>query len=113
MRKALSVALGLALVGGVIIASADRAQARPQYLKAFTTQYPDVKDAGKVKCGVCHPEKSKKVRNAYGKAMGGGLGMKNQKDKAKLTEALKKAESMKGEGGKTFGEQLKGGGLPK
>ena len=113
MRKALSVALGLALVGGVIIASADRAQARPQYLKAFTTQYPNVTDAKKVKCGVCHPEKSKKVKNAFGKAFGGGVGMKNQKDAAKLKEALMKAEAVKGEGGKTFGEQLKGGSLPK
>lgn len=113
MRKALSVALGLALVGGAIIASADRAQARPQYLKAFTTKYPDVKDAAKVKCGVCHPEKSKKVKNDYGKAVGAGVGKKNQKDAEKLKEALMKAEAAKGEGGKTFGEQLKGGSLPK
>lgn len=113
MRKVLSVALGLAFVGGLLVAATGSAQARPQYLKAFQGKYPDVKEAAKVKCGVCHPEKNKKVRNAYGKALGGGLTKKNEKDADALKKALTGAEAKKGEGGKTFGEQLKAGELPK
>lgn len=113
MRNVLNVALGLVFVGGLMLVSADKAEARPQYLKSFTTEYPDVKEAAKVKCGVCHPEKDKKVRNGYGKAFGGGLTKKNEKDMDALKAALKKGEEGKGEGGKTFGEQLKAGELPK
>ena len=113
MRNVLKFSLVVLFVGGLMIATADHAEARPQYLKAFTTAYPGVKAATKVKCGVCQPEKSKKVRNGYGKAFGGGLTKKNEKDKAALKAALTKGEAGKGEGGKTFGEQIKAGELPK
>ena len=113
MRKTLFVGIASAIVFALFMTGVDSAQARPQYLKAFTTQYPALKAAAtKKKCGVCHPEKSKKVRSAYGKAMGAKVGKKNQKDAAALKKALLEAEKAKGKGGKTFGEQIKGGALP-
>lgn len=113
MRKVIGVVCGVALAALLTLAATSTVEARPQYQKAFLAQYPDVTEAKKVKCGVCHPEKSKKVRNAYGKAVGEGVGEKNQKDEAKIKEALAKAEAKKGEGDQTFGEQLKAGKLPK
>ena len=98
--------LGLAIAG-------NQAEARPNYLKAFTAEYPAVKEAASVKCGVCHPERSKKVRNGYGKAFGGGLGAKKVKDAKKLKAAFSAAakEPSKTEG-KTYGDLLKDGKLP-
>ena len=59
------------------------AEARPAYNKAYIAKH----GKNEKKCGVCHPEKSKKVRNDYGKAMGKALGGKNIKD----ADAIKKA----------------------
>ncbi|MEO1996963.1 MAG: hypothetical protein ABGZ17_16980 [Planctomycetaceae bacterium] len=113
MRKSLVAIIASAIVFALFMTGADSVQARPQYLKAFTGQYPALKAAAtKKKCGVCHPEKKKKVRNAYGKAMGAKVGKKNQKDKDALKKALLEAEKAKGKDGKTFGEQLKGEKLP-
>jgi hypothetical protein len=106
--------LGAAIVAVMFTANADQAEARPPYLKAFVTAYPNLKDAAKAaKCGVCHPVKDKKKRNDYGMALGKAIGKKNEKDAAKLAEALKKTEKEKsGTEGKTYGDLIKDGKLP-
>jgi len=90
------------------------AQARPQYVKAFITAYPALKtEAEAAKCGICHPEEKKSVRNDYAKAFGAGLPEKNAKAEDALAAALKKAEAEKsGTEGKTFGDLIKDGKLP-
>lgn len=112
---------GVALFGLMLVASQNSAEARPQYLKhktepekSFLGMYPDVKEAETLKCGVCHPEKSKKVRNNYGKAIQKALGdKKNEMDADKIAAALKEAEKApSGTEGKTFGDLLKAGQLP-
>jgi hypothetical protein len=85
------------------------AQARPQYFKSFGEEYPNVKEAATAKCAVCHEGEGKKVRNAYGKAVGGAVGAANEKDVEKIKAALKKVA----EEHKEFGEKLKDGKLPK
>lgn len=109
------LALGFicAAVVGLLSATADHAQARPQYNKAFLAKYPALADAAKkVKCNVCHEGKSKKMRNIYGKALQKHIG-KNEKDKAKIDAALtateKEPSAVKG---KTFGDLIKEGKLP-
>ena len=109
MRKLIAVA-----VAGLILASAfaGGADARPAYKSAFEKKYPKVKENNKITCGVCHPEKSKKVKNDYGTALGKVI-KKNEKDKDKIAEALGKIESEKSSvEGKTFGDLLKDGKLP-
>ncbi len=110
--KKVAVVCGLALVAAVVLGGVETAEARPTYLKAFATQYPDLADKAKeAKCGVCHPGKSKKERNEYGMALGKLTG-KNQKDAEKLKEALVGAAKAKAKSGKTFGEIIEGGDLP-
>jgi hypothetical protein len=112
MRKCLTwiscFAALTAFVGG------PEAYARPQYVKAFITEYPALKtEAEAAKCGLCHPEEKKSVRNDYGKALGTALGEKNVKADDKLAEALKKSEKEKSAvEGKTFGDLIKAGKLP-
>jgi hypothetical protein len=93
---------------------APEAEARPQYLKSFAKQYPALEaSARKVKCGVCHYGKSKKNKNDYGAAFGGGLSGKNEKDADALIEALVGAEEKPSAvEGKTFGDRIKEGELP-
>lgn len=102
-----------AFAGLLLIGSSD-SQARPQYGKAFPTEYPKLAEQAKeAKCGLCHPGKSKKMRNSYGMAVGAGLGMKNQKNAKMISAALKGAESKKSDvEGKTFGDLIKEGKLP-
>lgn len=103
---------GLAVAGAVAFQGAS-AQARPQYLGAFKTQYAALAaEADKAKCGICHPVMDKKTRNDYGKALTGALGTPNVKDADALKAALTKAEAGKGADGKTFGEIIKSGKLP-
>ena len=88
-----ALVFGLAIAGFMLVSGEQTAQARPQYMKAFTTAYEGLADdAKKVKCGLCHGKK-KSERNAYGMAFGKGLGKKNEKDAAKLAEALKAADA--------------------
>ena len=47
----------------------------------------------KVGCSVCHPQKSKKTRNHYGAALQEALDKKNEKNKARIKDALKKIEN--------------------
>lgn len=113
MSKKLFAVLGaFALVGLAI--SAPEAQARPSYPKMFIGKYENMKDlVAEVKCGVCHPEMDKKIRNDYGKALVEALdGAKNAKEDA-FNAALEKAAAAKNGDGKSFGELIKDGKLPK
>jgi ABC-type Na+ efflux pump permease subunit len=102
------------------------ANSRPQYLKAFNTKYlkpegsadekafaAEVKEA---KCAVCHEGTSKKNRNAYGKELAKLLIPPNEKDPAKIDEALDKAAEMHVDANDpkspTFADLIKQGKLP-
>lgn len=112
MRKSLTWIACCAVLSAFL--GGPEAQARPQYVKAFITAYPALKtEAEAAKCGICHPEEKKAVRNDYGKAFGSGLTEKNAKGEEALAAAIKKAEGEKSEtDGKTFGELIKEGKLP-
>lgn len=113
MQK-LSLRLGMLAVIAMIVSmtASNRADARPQYLKAFAGKYSKLAaQAKKAKCGVCHFGKSKKNRNDYGKALGKHTG-KNQKDAAKLGAALDAAAKEKNAKGVTFGSLIEAGKLP-
>jgi hypothetical protein len=110
------------VVAGVLAASmfvitGDEASARPKYVKALNSTYPDLAQKqgtdGKLTCAVCHPDKDKKKRNNYGVALAGKLEKKNESDEDKIAEALKKTEGeMSKTEGKTFGDLIKAGELP-
>ncbi|MBL9123394.1 MAG: hypothetical protein JNG90_07155 [Planctomycetaceae bacterium] len=119
----------VALIVGVATLAAVRvetAQAMPPFKKAFDAKYvkPDSADdkekafaaeAKKVNCNVCHKGKSKKMRNAYGEAVDKFI-EKNEKDPAKIEEALTKAAQEKSKpddaASPTFGELIEQGQLP-
>ena len=107
---------GLALGVFSLVATPDRADARPQYRKAFATKYKELKELeSEKKCGVCHPSgDNKKINNDYGEALKKHLGNnKNVKDEKKLDEALTAIEKEKSKvEGKTFGDLIKEGKLP-
>ena len=78
-KKVLAVLGGLAVLG--IYTTSPEADARPQYAKGFITAYPKLEEAAKkAKCGLCHEGETKKVRNAYGKAVQAGVTKKNEKN---------------------------------
>jgi len=108
MRKLICVA-----VAGLMLASAftGGADARPAYMKKFKSKYTKVAENNKITCAVCHPAKSKKERNDYGKALGKSVS-KNEKDDTKIGEALDKAAKEKNADGKTFQSLLDEGKLP-
>lgn len=106
---------GAVMAGLCLLSSAQVAQARPDYNKAFWDVYKKElgSQADSVKCGACHFGQEKKNRNDYGKAMGEAVGGKNEKDAEKIKAALKKAEGGKSAtDGKTFGDLIKDGKLP-
>jgi hypothetical protein len=95
------------------LVTADVANARPQYCKAFIGHYTNVAEAGAAKCAICHVGSDKKMRNNYGDALDAALPGKNCKDDAAIKEALVKIEGEKSAvNGKTFGDLLKAGQLP-
>ena len=113
-------AAGFALAGlaaAALLVPAPEAQARPKHLSIFGKFYEkelDKETIGKSKCNVCHEktQKSKKFRNPYGMELS-KLIEKNEKDEAKVIEALKKvAESKSCVEGKTYGDLIKDGKLP-
>ena len=112
------MAAGVLMLGG-----SESAEARPQYFKAFTDNYPDLKKEIAVqKCNVCHFGKDKKDRSNYGEAFGKTLSKvvgdpqaKNvpAKQLPKIKEAVKKTEEEKSAvADKTFGDLLKEKKLP-
>jgi hypothetical protein len=113
--------------------SAERAQSRPQYAKAFVAKYtkPDSTNADdkafaeavkSAKCGVCHEGDSKKNRNAFGKVLAeiikpkDATDWKGEKDAKKIDEALEKAVAAhvdaKNDKSPTFADLIKAGKLP-
>lgn len=119
--------LTAALAGGLVMSLPVRtAQATMNFKNAFEAKYvkADSTDAAEqalaaavkeAKCNVCHTGTSKKMRNAYGKALDQLLD-KAEKDPVKITEALEKVAAEKSNpedaNSKTFGELLKEGKLP-
>lgn len=117
MRKSWTwFACGVVLAGAALTSAPRDAQARPGYLKNFSTAYPALKEqADTIKCGICHFGESKKNRNDYGKALTEALGegVKDVKVEKTVIDAMKKAEAGKSSTeGKTFGELIKDGKLP-
>ncbi len=90
------------------------ASARPGYLGAFNAVYEVKPDStlGKAKCQVCHNGPDKKVRNAYGQALGKALGKENASTD-EVTTAIKKVANEKSTDKKTtFGALIKADKLP-
>ena len=111
MRRMIACAVATLLISSLLYNGAD---ARPQYKSAFQKKYTKVAANNKITCDACHVkgEKDKKKRNNYGTALA-KIVKKNEKDKAKIGEALTKAEKEKsGTDGKTFGDLLNDGKLP-
>ena len=107
-----AIGAGMFLAGSWLL-TADVADARPAYCKAFIGHYTNVAEAGAAKCAICHAGEDKKLRNNYGEAFGAALPGKNCKDEAAIKETLLKAEAGKSAvEGKTFGDLLKAGQLP-
>jgi hypothetical protein len=100
-------------VAGVVIGFGTSAEARPPYKKVFEATYEKVAKDNKVDCNSCHvADKDKKERNNYGEALAKNIA-KNEKDEAKIKEALVKTEKEKSAvKDKTFGDLLKDGKLP-
>jgi len=119
MRKVLGAGAALLVTYAILLSLAPRADARPQYQKAFQKQYPKVTAAKKAKCNTCHRKKKAgekgKPRNIYGLALRKFLPKKkNCKDAKKIVEALTKTEKVVVKKGskETFGDRLKKGKLP-
>ncbi len=96
----------------VLLAFASQAHARPLYLTTFIKKYPKVAAAARAaKCAVCHPVKNKKMRNAYGMALGRHIGM-NQKVPGLIDKAFAATEKVEVVNGQTYGDILAAGQLP-
>ncbi len=110
----LTVIMGLAVAGMVLMTSSQQAEARPKYIKVFAKTYPKLAKLAKAqKCLVCHPKKSKKVINSYGKSVKPGLPKKNCKDEDAIKKAIVGAEGKESDvAGKTFGQLIEDGKLP-
>jgi hypothetical protein len=92
-------------------------QFEAKYVKADSTDPNDVKLAAafkKVSCGTCHvnPQKSKKVRNEYGKELNKIITKADKNDKDKIQAAMDTVAKLKSASGVTFGEKIAGGKLP-
>jgi hypothetical protein len=113
MRKLVSCVVAVAFAGLLFVSQPEPAQARMEYLKAFSGKYDKVKDAANTKkCGVCHGAQ-KKDRSDYAKAIEKALGAKMVKDMDKINKALDEAaKGDSGNGGKTYGDLLNDGTLP-
>jgi hypothetical protein len=136
-------AAGLMLLGVAVTLCfwVSKAQALPEFKKAFQEKYvdssdnPDFKAAFKeASCNVCHVkgDRNKKHRNEYGKllakytggsvvkdrnaaeASGGDSAKKDVMDKAlkALAEGFDKVADEKSSSGDTYGERIKAGKLP-
>ncbi len=121
-RRLIAAAAFVALAAGLILApapnGADKAEARPQYVKPFGLLYQGDLGAGTIKknrCDICHEKtqpKNKKIRNPYGAEMAKLLG-ENEKDQAVITKSLQDvADKQSCVSGKTYGDLIKDGKLP-
>jgi hypothetical protein len=119
--------MGLVLGLVTIAWTVQTASALPPFNKEWTAKYVEgnsnakfVEAVGTAKCNVCHEGTSKKMHNAYGKAVQKYLTKAKYNEikedeaagKKYILEGLQKAEAEKAANGKTYGELLKGGTLP-
>ena len=96
----------------VMLGHVQPAFARKQYMDAFKAKYPKVVAAEKVTCAMCHPARSKKVRNEFGKDLA-KLVAKKEKDKDAIAAAFDKlAEQKSPIEGKSYGDLLNAGMMP-
>lgn len=114
MSRGSMFVMACAAFGVALLFAPQSGEARPAYNGEFGKAYPKVVEANKdAKCNVCHVGTKKSDRNDYGVALTKLL-EKNEKDVAKIGEALKKAEGLKAKDSdtETFGDRLKAGKLP-
>ena len=108
--------IAIMLAVGSFALSATPAFAVKQFYDEFKNVYGSSLDqaaVAKAKCNICHEGKSKKDKNAYGKALDKLLDRKTDaKNPAKIREALESVAGMKSPSGKTWGEIIKSGKLP-
>ena len=129
MKKLLLPLLCGALVAGAMLwLGTPQAKAIKQFKDQFEAKYvkPDSKDpkekaladaAAKAKCLICHEGKSKKSRNAYGRALAELLDRKKDRDnqekiQAALDAVAKKRSNPDVANSPTFGDLIAGGKLP-
>jgi hypothetical protein len=128
MNKVLLRSVCVAVVAISLFWLADSsAKAMKPFRDEFMAKYvkPDSADAKEkafaeavqaAKCNVCHQGKSKKERNAYGRALNKFLSEDDAENKEKIRAALDKAAAMKSNTddpkSPTFGELIKAGKLP-
>jgi predicted alpha/beta hydrolase family esterase len=113
MRKLVTIAIAVAVVGAMTVSGPNQANARPEYQKAFLAKYTKLSQADQdKKCAMCHGAENKKQRSAYAEALGKALGAKMVKDVEKINAALTEVESKEYEDGKTYGSLLNEGKLP-
>jgi len=70
------------------------ATARPLYLSVFKQMYFSRLPQAKVACAACHPSKSKRQRNHYGRILEEALGQKKVKDREHIRQAMKSIEHL-------------------
>jgi cytochrome c553 len=129
MKKAFWILSAAAVIGGLIISSA---QAVPEFKKEFDAKYvnKDSTDAtvktfseaaGKANCLICHGKNAAgkqdtKIRNAYGQSLNKLLKKTDKKDVMKIQKALDTVAAEKSDpndaASKTFGDLIKDGKLP-
>ena len=118
-RKTVVSLAAAAAVACLIGVAPKQAEARAQYNKAFKAMYEEKfenQEDVQLKCNVCHGEggKNKKVRNAYAEDLFKELGDKNLKDDEKIKAALEATAKKDSQTeGKTYGDLLNAGVLPK
>ena len=89
-----SAVLFTALVVWSLLFPASTVIATPMYLTVFRELYLSRLPHVKVHCGVCHPTRSKRDLNRYGKALAEELGECNVKDRERVRQAMKAIEPM-------------------
>jgi hypothetical protein len=115
MRKLVTIAAALAVVGSMTVSAPKKADARAEYQKAFLGKYDKLSEEDQMKkCGICHGKngQNKKVRSDYAQALEKALGAKMVKDVEKINAALAEVEGKEYEDGKTYGSLLNSGKLP-
>lgn len=127
-KRLLSLFCGALAMGAMLWIATPQAQAIKAFKTEFTAKYvkPDSQDpkekafaeaVAAAKCNVCHEGRSKKNRNAYGKALDELLDRKTDKrNPEKIQAALKTVAGKKSDpndaDSPTFGELISAGKLP-
>lgn len=122
MKLSMNAVVAMALVAGGSAIAPVPARAHKEFLEEFKKVYvpdenaPLAKAVESAKCVVCHGEKSKKERNAYGVALDELLSKEDKKDADKIRKALAEVEGRpsdpENKESPTFGALLKDGKLP-